>query len=392
VTQEKPDFKLKELVLPVYLPSALFAIAEGSLIPVIPASAERLGADLPTAAIIAGLVMLGTVIADLPAARFVNRFGERKAMMFGSFATALGIMFSIFAENIFFLGLGVFIVGAAHAVFGLARHGYIAETVPFSHMARALSLLGGFFRLGGFVGPLLGAALIAISGLQAVYVAVAIFSSAAGVILLFTKSEKMRDTAPNKGGGVWAITKREKAKLLNLGTASAILTFARTARSVGLPLWALHLNLDVSQASLIIGVAGALDFALFYLGGKVIDTKGRIWAAVPTLIATGIGLMLIGASTDPMSFLIVAVLLAMANSVGSGLVMVIGADLAPPDARNEFLAAFRLILDGGVALAAPTLALTTLLVGLSGGLVIIGGITVFGGWMMFRYLPKHGIK
>lgn len=392
MTQEKPDFKLKELVLPVYLPSALFAIAEGSLIPVIPASAERLGADLPTAAIIAGLVMLGTVIADLPAARFVNRFGERKAMMFGSFATALGIMFSIFAENIFFLGLGVFIVGAAHAVFGLARHGYIAETVPFSHRARALSLLGGFFRLGGFVGPLLGAALIAISGLQAVYVAVAIFSSAAGVILLFTKSEKMRDTAPNKGGGVWAITKREKAKLLNLGTASAILTFARTARSVGLPLWALHLNLDVSQASLIIGVAGALDFALFYLGGKVIDTKGRIWAAVPTLIATGIGLMLIGASSDPMSFLIVAVLLAIANSVGSGLVMVIGADLAPPDARNEFLAAFRLILDGGVALAAPTLALTTLLVGLSGGLVIIGGITVFGGWMMFRYLPKHGIK
>ena len=392
MNKEKPAFNLKELVLPVYVPSALFAIAEGSLIPVIPASAERLGADLPTAAIIAGLVMIGTVVADLPAARFVNRFGERKAMMFGSFATALGILFSIFAENIFFLGLGVFIVGAAHAVFGLARHGYIAETVPFSHRARALSLLGGFFRLGGFVGPLLGAALIALSGLQAVYVAVSVFSAAAGMILLFTKSEKMRDTAPNKGGGVWAITKRERTKLLNLGTASAILTFARTARSVGLPLWALHLNLDVSQASLIIGVAGALDFALFYLGGKVIDTKGRIWAAVPTLIATGIGLMLIGASSDPMSFLIVAVLLAVANSVGSGLVMVIGADLAPPDARNEFLAAFRLILDGGVALAAPTLALTTVLVGLSGGLVIIGGITVFGGWMMYRYLPKHGIK
>jgi len=392
VNKEKPAFNLKELVLPVYVPSALFAIAEGSLIPVIPASAERLGADLPTAAIIAGLVMIGTVVADLPAARFVNRFGERKAMMFGSFSTALGILFSIFAENFFFLGLGVFIVGAAHAVFGLARHGYIAETVPFSHRARALSLLGGFFRLGGFVGPLLGAALIALSGLQAVYVAVSVFSAAAGMILLLTKSEKMRDTAPNKGGGVWAITKRERTKLLNLGTASAVLTFARTARSVGLPLWALHLNLDVSQASLIIGVAGALDFALFYLGGKVIDTKGRIWAAVPTLIATGIGLMLIGASSDPMSFLIVAVLLAVANSVGSGLVMVIGADLAPPDARNEFLAAFRLILDGGVALAAPTLALTTVFVGLSGGLVIIGGITVFGGWMMYRYLPKHGIK
>lgn len=392
MTKQTPDFKLKQLVLPVYLPSALFSIAEGSLIPIIPASAEKLGADLPTAAMIAGLLMLGTVFADLPAARFVNRFGERRAMMFGSFATAIGILFSVFAESIFFLGLGVFIVGAAHAVFGLARHGYIAETVPFSHRARALSLLGGFFRLGGFIGPVLGAALIAIAGLQAIYVAVAVFSSAAGIILLITKSEKMRDTAPNKGGGVWNITKRERAKLLNLGTASAILTFARTTRNVGLPLWALHINLDVSQATLIIGLAGALDFALFYLGGKVIDTKGRAWAAVPTLVATGIGLMLIGTSNDAISFLLVAVILAIANSVGSGLVMVIGADLAPADARNEFLAAFRLILDGGVALAAPTLALTTVLVGLSGGLVIIGGVTIFGGWMMYRYLPKHGIK
>ncbi len=370
----------------------LFSIAEGSLIPVIPASAERLGSDLPTAALIAGLLMFGTLVAGLPAARIVNKFGERRAMMFGAFVSALGITSSIFAQNIFFLGLGVFIVGVAHSVFGLARHGYITETVPFSHRARALSLLAGFFRLGGFIGPLLGAGLILISGIQAVYIAVAIFCAAAGATLFFTKSENMKDTPPNQGGGVWHITKRERSKLLNLGTASAILTFARTARNIGLPLWALHINLDTSQASLIIGIAGGLDFALFYLGGKVIDKKGRAWAGVPTLIATGIGLMLIGTAQDAVGFLIVALLLALANTVGAGLVMVIGADLAPPDARNEFLAAYRFMLDGGVTLAAPILAITTTLVGLAGGLVIIGGVSIYGGWLMYRYLPKHGIK
>lgn len=392
MTKQPPAYNLKQLVVPVYIPSALFSIAEGSLIPVIPASAERLGADLATAAIIAGLLMLGTVLADLPAARFVNRFGERRAMMFGAFASSLGILCSVFAENIYLLGLGVFVVGAAHAVFGLARHGYIAETVPFSHRARALSILAGFFRLGSFLGPMLGAGLILLSGIQSVYLAVAVISAVAGTILYFTKSENMKDTAPNSGGGIWHITKRERTKLLNLGTASAILAFARTARVIGLPLWALHLNLDVSQASLIIGLAGGLDFALFYLGGKVIDKKGRAWAGVPTLVATGLGLMLIGTSFDLFTFALVALLLALANTVGSGLVMVIGADLAPADARNEFLAAYRLMLDGGMALAAPTIAITTVLVGLSGGLVIIGGISVFGGWMMYRYLPKHGIK
>jgi MFS family permease len=392
VSKEKSPYNLKALAFPVYLPSILFAVAEGSLIPVIPAIAEKFGANLATAAIIVGLLMFGTLAMDLPAARFVNRFGERNSMIAASLAAAAGMFFAVFAQNIIVLGIGVFIVGGSHAVFGLARHGYITETVPFSHRARALSILGGIFRFGGFLGPLLSAGLILIAGIQAVLIAVTALCLLSALMLLLMKAEKMANTPPNSGGGVWLITKREKTKLLNLGTASAILAFARTARTIGLPLWALHINLDVSQAALIIGLAGALDFGLFYIGGKVIDLKGRIWAGVPTLVATGIGLMLIGTSTDAISFFVVAVLLALANTVGAGLVMVIGADLAPADARNEFLAAYRLMLDGGVALAAPTLAIGTVLVGLSGGLAFIGTVSVFGGWMMYRYLPKHGIR
>jgi MFS family permease len=391
VSKEKSPYDLKALALPVYVPSILFALAEGSLIPVIPAMAEKLGANLATAAIIVGLLMFGTLAMDLPAAKLVNRFGERRSMIAAALSAASGMFFTVFAQNVIVLGFGVFVVGGAHAVFGLARHGYLTETVPFSHRARALSILGGIFRFGGFLGPLISAGLIFIAGIQAVLIAVLALCLLSALMLLMMKAEKMANTPPNSGGGVWLITKREKTKLLNLGTASAILSFARTARTIGLPLWALHINLDVSQAALIIGLAGALDFALFYVGGKVIDSKGRIWAGVPTLVATGFGLMLIGTSSDAISFFLVAVVLSLANTVGAGLVMVIGADLAPADARNEFLAAYRLMLDGGVALAAPTLAIGTLLVGLSGGLAFIGAVSVFGGWMMYRYLPKHGI-
>jgi MFS family permease len=391
VSKEKSPYDLKALALPVYVPSILFALAEGSLIPVIPALAEKLGANLATAAIIVGLLMFGTLAMDLPAAKLVNRFGERRSMIAAALSAASGMFFTVFAQNVIVLGFGVFVVGGAHAVFGLARHGYLTETVPFSHRARALSILGGIFRFGGFLGPLISAGLIFIAGIQAVLIAVLALCLLSALMLLMMKAEKMANTPPNSGGGVWLITKREKTKLLNLGTASAILSFARTARTIGLPLWALHINLDVSQAALIIGLAGALDFALFYVGGKVIDSKGRIWAGVPTLVATGFGLMLIGTSSDAISFFLVAVVLSLANTVGAGLVMVIGADLAPADARNEFLAAYRLMLDGGVALAAPTLAIGTLLVGLSGGLAFIGAVSVFGGWMMYRYLPKHGI-
>ncbi|MEN9714393.1 MAG: hypothetical protein RLZZ164_1057, partial [Actinomycetota bacterium] len=66
------------------MPSALFSTGEYALLPVIPASAEQLGASIPTAGFVAGLVMLGLLLADLPAAHFVNRVGERRAMMWAS--------------------------------------------------------------------------------------------------------------------------------------------------------------------------------------------------------------------------------------------------------------------------------------------------------------------
>ncbi|MFM1973989.1 MAG: hypothetical protein RLZZ345_1073, partial [Actinomycetota bacterium] len=54
-------------MVPVFVPSVLMSIAEYSLLPVIPASASLLGADLATAGLIAGLLMVGILVADLPA-------------------------------------------------------------------------------------------------------------------------------------------------------------------------------------------------------------------------------------------------------------------------------------------------------------------------------------
>ena len=153
MTKTEQPFKIKSLVYPVFLPSFLFAVGEAALIPVIPASAQAFGADLATAGFIAGVGMLGTLFADIPAARVVNYFGERKAMIYAAAAAASGILFAVFATNLLMLSIGIFITGACHAIFGLARHGYIAEVVPVDKSGRALANLGGAFRGGSYVGP-----------------------------------------------------------------------------------------------------------------------------------------------------------------------------------------------------------------------------------------------
>lgn len=380
------------MALPVYVPSLLFAAGESGLIPLIPASAEKLGADIPTAAFVAGLVLIGTLVADLPAATIVNRFGERISMIWAGFIAAIGAGLALLATNIFLLGAGVFLLGMTAAIFGLARHSYIAETAPKEYRARSLSILGGMFRLGAFIGPLVGAWIIQNFGIQNVYWMSIVFCVMAGLILLTTKAEKMPDTPPNQAGGIWAVAKLERKKLFTLGVASAMLTFLRTVRHLALPLWALHINLDLSITALIIGLAGAIDFALFYNGGQVIDKYGRRFAAVPTILAIGIGVAFIPFTSDATSFAIVAVALAVANALGSGLVLTIGADLAPEGARNEFLAAFRLLLDGGIAMAAPVISLLTIAMGLSAGLFALSSLALIGAYLMNHYLPKYGIR
>jgi MFS family permease len=392
VPKNTAKFSIKSLLYPVFLPSFLFAIGEASLIPVIPASAEALGADIPTAGIIAGLGMLGTLFADVPAVKFVNFLGERKAMITAAGMAATGILLALFASNIWMLSIGIFLTGACHAVFGLARHGFIAEAVPLEKRGRALAILGGTFRGGGFVGPLLGAGVVGLWGISSVYWLPVIFSLLAGAVLLSTKSENFSDTPPNKGYSIFFIAKREGHKLRTLGLAATTLAIARTARTIGLPLWALYIHLPVATAALYIGVAGALDFALFYSSGQLVDRFGRRWAAVPTLIGMALSLFALTFARDSTGFLIVALALSLSNALGSGLVMVIGADLAPKDARNEFLAFYRLMIDGGVAATAPAMALLTIAFGLPIAIAGIGLVTLSGAFGMWKHIPRFEIN
>ena len=367
----------------------MFGIAEGGLLPIIPASAQALGASLPTAGIILGLVMIGTLFADIPAARLINVLGERKAMMMSAAVASIGSLIALLALNLWVLGLGIFILGASVAVFALARHSYLTEVVPYSHRARALSILGGVFRAGHFIGPLIGAALIVLIDLQAVYWNAVVFCARAALILLCIKPDRMPDTPATVPGGTWKVAKRESKKLATLGVTAAIIGGLRTARLIGLPLWALSIGLPPATIALYMGIAGALDLALSYTSGQIMDRFGRRWSALPTLLGLSLTFSLLTLATDETTFLAVALLMSLANGVGSGIILVIGADLAPKGERNEFLASYRLLVDSGVAAAPLVISVVTALVGLSFAMFTVSGLGIVGALMAYRYIPRR---
>lgn len=390
MSSERPPFRLSSLIVPVFIPSALFSTGEYALVPMIPASAERLGASLPLAGIIAGFVMIGTVLADIPAARVVDRFGERRSMLYSALVAAFGLVMAVVSQNIWLLAAGVMIVGFSAAVFALARHAFMAENVPLEMRARAVSMLGGMFRLGSFAGPMLSAAVIAVFDVQAVFWLSAVAMLGSVAVLLASKEAAGSPHVGSATEGTFKILWRERSKLLTVGMGASILGMLRTTRIIGLPLWALTLKLPPEQTALYIGIASALDFALFYTSGQIMDKYGRAWAAVPTLIGMGLTHMIVGWAQDSTGFLLLALAMALANGLGSGVILVLGADLAPEDARSEFLGGYRVLVDGAVAASSPILSWLTVLTGsVATAMSGFGFLGLFGAWLMFKYIPRY---
>lgn len=362
-------------------------MGEGAIVPILPAAAEYMGASLPVAGLVAGLLMAGVLFADLPASVIVARFGERKSMIYSALFSAAGISASIFAPNLLLLGVGVILVGFGHAVFGLARQVYIAEHIPYSHRARALSIIGGTFRVGAFLGPMLAALMITLFGIFAVFwVSMALWAASAVVVIFTREEEKFHQVSSMRR--TFEIAKRERSKLFTIGVIGMIVSMMRNSRSLGLPLLAIAIHLPAEKTALFIGIAGAVELSLFFLSGAVMDKYGRRWAALPTLLGMAISNLLFFWVADASMFLTVAIILAIANAFSAGLVLVLGADAAPKDARGEFLSAFRLMVDTGATLSSPLLSLLiVLLSGLAPAMAVFSGLGLFGVWMVNKYLP-----
>jgi MFS family permease len=400
-------FSLRGVALAAFLPTLLFSIGEGAMIPLIPLVADSLGASLAFAGFIAAMVMVGELVGDIPSGAVVSRIGERKSMIGASLLAIVAVLVCIVAPNPGVLLVGIFLIGLATAVFALARHAFMTSYVPVAYRARALSTLGGVFRAGWFVGPFLAAGVIHVTGsTTAVFWIFIVCCVAAAIVLLLLPDPSITIAAARPGSAspaeqmaaagshglfqtIWAY----RGVLLRLGTGAGLVGAMRATRTVILPLWAVSIGINEPDTALIIGIAGGIDFALFYASGQIMDRFGRMWTAIPSMIGLGLGMLALAFTHDVPAniqlFIAVAMFLSLANGIGSGLLMTLGADLAPLSGPAPFLGAWRFTADFGSAAAPLAVAGITALVSLSVASGVMGVVGLLGAGVLWRYIPRY---
>jgi len=387
---EQP-FSLRSLTFSVYVPTILFSIGQGAVIPIIPLFARELGSSVAAAALIVALRGIGQLVFDMPAGIAVSKWGDKGAMVAGTALIGVTALGASFSDSPVVLGVMVFIMGGGWAFWQLARLAYVSEIAPIDQRGRALSMTGGMNRIGNFIGPVIGGFLGEQFGLESAFIAQAVMGLAAAsmMFLVVTESEgSERMESHGLGGRLVDTVVDNRSIFLRAGPPVIALSVLRQARQVFLPLWGEQIGLGPSQIGLITSASFFIDAAVFYPVGMIMDTKGRKWASVPCLATMAFGLALLPLTDSFETFLAVGLITGIGNGFGAGINMTLGADFSPPVGRGEFLGVWRLISDTGQAGGPLVISVLTGLGSLGLAAVASSGIGFAGAALMFFLVPE----
>lgn len=369
--------KRSELALAVYLPTALLAVGQGILLTTIPFLGTEMGLTNFAISVIVSAAAMGTLFMDVPAGALLHRIGLRRSMIVGAAMVVVGTFSLAFPLSVEAITIMRIIAGIGTALWGISRHSFIAMAVPVSERGRAISTFGGINRIGTFGGPALGGLIAAAMGIHASFVAaggmalLALISSAIFMSPVSAQDKHHALSTSERWQAVRASIRTNAADVSAAGVAQLFAQMIRSGRQILIPLYgATVLDMSVGTVGMVMTVSAMIDMVMFVPAGNIMDRYGRKFASVPSFAIMAIGMGMLPLANSFFTLTAVATIVGLGNGLGSGSMMTLGADLAPPEATGEFLGIWRVIGDfGGVV--------GPLLVGVVGDALGLSGSSIF---------------
>jgi MFS family permease len=385
---EETSFKVGSLTSSIYAPNLLFSIGQGAAIPVLALLALDLGASPAVAGVIVGMQGLGTLVCDLPAGWLVSRIGDKRSMIGSGAALAL-IAFAIWLRPPLPLyAVLVALMGCTWSVWLLARIAHAARSAPAAHRGRVMALIGGLYRIGQLIGPVLGSVILVRGDLTGPFLILAILALAASATMALSRSPRFTREPVEHSTSVLRILREHRRTFVTAGTVAVTTQVLRAARAALIPLWGHQLGISAGTISILFAAGAAIESLMFYPVGMLMDRKGRKWTAVPSIALLSVGMAMIPLTDDTASLTIIVLLLGLANGLGSGMNMTLGSDLSPLAGRSRFLGLWRLMTDFGTTGGPLLLAAVTTLASLGAAAVTVGGVGIVGVMILVWFVPE----
>jgi MFS family permease len=386
------------LLFSLYVPTLILSFATGMLSPIMPLYARSFEISYALIGVVLAAQGVGNLIGDIPAGILLGRIGHRWLMVIGVGILGLAMLAVGLARSVPLLILFGLVAGMGNAMWNISRHAYMTSNITLKQRGRATATFGGLNRIGSFAGPAVGAALGAAYGLRAPFV---VFAGVAGLALVLSAIfvNDPHELAPHRGGlrgHSLHLVQIVRAYVHILSTAGVGQLFAqmiRTGRNSLIPLYAADVvGLDLPAIGWIITLAAAIDMAMFYPAGLIMDRYGRKYATVPSFALQGIGMALVALASTFGGLLAATLVIGFGNGLGSGTMLTLGSDLAPKQSMGEFLGVWRLIGDAGGTGAPMVVGGVADLVGLSMATLVMAAVGLIAAGIFAFLVPEtlHG--
>jgi MFS family permease len=379
------------LLLPVYIPSLIVSASQTALLILLPLYAIELGMSAALAALIVGARGIGLLVFDIPAGVLASRFGDRAILLIGLALMLVGLAVIALSMDGRVLAAGAFLSGAGFAAWTLGRQSYIADTCESHETGRAIAAMAGLQRVGILIGPAAGGVIAAATSYSLTFlVCAAVTIGAAALAAIYCGNPGSEEPASGLTFGPTVRVARDHARLfLTAGCVALSLQLMRGTRMLLIPLFGVSLGLDAATIGLIYSISAAIDMCLFYPVGVIVDRHGRKFSAIPSLILFALALLLLPLATSFWTLMAIGCLFGLANGLGTGIVMIIGADLSrKSENRSQFLGVWRLIGDLGMSGAPLLSAALVSVASLAAASVVAGLLGLVGAIVMLMLVPE----
>ncbi len=381
----------RHVVLSVWVPSACMSVGAGLILPVLPLFALSFDASYGMVGLTLAARGLGNLAFDVPSGMVVRRLGVRRSMVLGGAVMVLCALAMSQVRSLHEAFIVQLLLGVSMALWNIARHTYITETVDIGRRGRTNAVLGGIGRISGFGGPALGGVLASWVSLTApFFLQAGLIAAAVVAVLRWVERDLPRhevEAVPHES--VWQVLVGHWRILVSAGSGQLCAQTVRQARNAVVPLYAAEvLGLDAGSVGLIISLSYGTDMLMFYPAGQLMDRKGRKWAYVPSFIIQSLAMALVPLSGSFWTLALVTMAVGLGNGLGSGTMLTLGADLAPERGRGEFLGMWRFIGDGGSAAGPVIVGQVGQVAGLHLAPIVIAGIGLTGAALLGGLVPE----
>ncbi len=376
------SFKLRELIWPVYVPSFMLMMAQGTILPTLPIFARD---ELDTSLLLAGLVVsareFGLVGMDIPAGILVSKIGPKWTMVMGVAIFGVSAILAGISDNYWYLFGARLIAGGSFAIWSISRFTYLAANVPSTSRGRAAALFGGTARAAGILGPVIGGFAAQEFGIRTPFFIQAGLAGATLIVVLAT-AHKLREVKripakENPIKGFRIVMASDMRRFLPATIAAVTLQFLRKIREI-IPLWGSAIGISEGQIGIILSSASALDTAIFPISGLTMDKLGRRFTVGPAFLLIASSMILLSLASSFALLLGAALLVGMGNGLTSGFVLTLSGDLAPKADPGSFIGVWRLLTDLGGSLSAPSISALAQGTSLSTAALAASGFGIFG--------------